>query len=350
MDCSDFVKNNHNPIKIRYMKYILGVDGGGSKTHALVASGDGHIHGFGQGGSSNHQTCGLRAAITEINTTVEKALVQAHIPLGQISVGVYCLAGADFPEDHRILKEEICQLLPIKKTIIKNDVMAALKSGLTRPYGIVVVCGTGFNAGGISKEGREYVMPGVGRISGDWGGGADISAEMIRVIVRAWDGRGDETVLSAMVLDALKIESIPVLVSQIYHDEINFQSILFIVPLLFEAAKQEDAVACRIISAIGEEVGITARALIHKLDLKDSACEVVLAGSIFKGEGTLLIQTITGNITKEFPAMEIKRPSHEPVVGSLWLALEEMGVQRMNAVLHNIERTIPGELVIKYLN
>lgn len=332
------------------MKYILGVDGGGSKTHALIASGDGRILGFGKGGSSNHQTCGLHAALQEINHTVAKALEQAHIALENIHAAAFCLAGADFPQDYRILQERISQLLPIKQIVIKNDVMAALKSGLTRPYGVVVVCGTGINAGGISKEGREYVMPGLGRISGDWGGGVDISSEMIRVIVRAWDGRGDQTVLSALVLDALMVRSIPDLITKIYHKEINFQSILSIVPLLFEAAEQGDAVARRIISAIGEEVGITARALIRKLDLADSACEVVLAGSIFKGTGTLLIETITHSINEEFPAMETKRPALEPVVGSLWLALEEMGIQRTTAVLQNMERTIPAELEIKYLN
>ena len=332
------------------MKYILGVDGGGSKTHAVVASSDGQFLGFGQGGSSNYHTCGLRTAIQEINHSVEKALMQAHVPLESIHVGAFCLAGADFPQDYQALKEGISQVLPIRRILVKNDVMAALKSGLTRPYGIVVVSGTGINAGGISREGREYVMPGVGRISGDWGGGVDISTEMIRVIVRAWDGRGDQTILSGMVLDALKVQTIPDLITKIYHNEISFQSILSIVPLLFEASKQGDAVACRIIFAVGEEVGVTARALIRKLDLEDSACEVILAGSIFKGEGTVLIETIVKNINEEFPAMEIKRPSHEPVVGSLWLALEEMGVQRTNAVLHNMERTIPGGLVIKYLS
>lgn len=349
MGCGEFVNIIHNPIKIRGMKYILGVDGGGTKTHAVIASSDGQIRGFGQGGSSNHQTCGLRAAIQEINHTIGNAVIQAHIPLESIHTAVFCLAGADFPQDYQVLNEGIRQLLPIKKILVKNDVMAALKSGLTRPYGIVIVCGTGINAGGISREGREYVMPGVGRISGDWGGGADISAEMIRVIVRAWDGRGDQTVLSAMVLEALMTQSIPDLIAKIYHQEIDFHSVLSIVPLLFDAAEQGDAVARRIISAVGEEVGITARALIRKLDLAESACEVILAGSIFKGKGTLLIDTISNSLDEEFAAIKIKRPALEPVVGSLWLALEEMGVPRTNTILHNMERTIPAELVINYL-
>jgi N-acetylglucosamine kinase-like BadF-type ATPase len=287
----------------------------------------------------------LRAAIQQITHSVEKALMQARIPLDCIHAAAFCLAGADFPQDYQALKEGINQVLPIKRILVKNDVMAALKSGLTRPYGIVVVSGTGINAGGISREGREYVMLGLGRISGDWGGGADISCEMIRVIVRAWDGRGDRTVLAPMVLDALKVQSVPDLITKLYHKEINFQSVLSIVPLLFEAAERGDAVARSIISAVGEEVAITAKAVICKLDLQDSACEVVLAGSIFKGEGRLLVETITHGIQQEFPAMKIKRPAFEPVVGSLWLAMEEMGIQRTKTILHNMERTVPDELV-----
>jgi len=329
------------------MNHLLGVDGGASKTLCLVASEDGHIVGFGPGGPSNHQVCGLEAAVAEIAHSVRGALAQAKVSAQEVPLGVFCLAGADLPEDYAMLSQAVEDLGVCQKVVVKNDTMAALRSGLSRPWGVVVICGTGTNAAGRAPDGREIILPGLGHISGDWGGGTDISQEIIRHIMRAWDGRGKPTVLLQMVLDALGASSPESLLQSLYHNQLEQHQLLGLVPLLFEAAYVGDEVACQLVREVGMEVGGTARTLIRRLSLEDKDVEVVLGGSIFKAKGPLLIDTIRGGIHELAPRASIVLPKFEPVVGALFLALEAVGVEIKGMVRKNIRTTLPPELIIE---
>jgi len=327
------------------MNYVLGVDGGASKTFCLVASEDGHILGFDRGGPSNHQVCGLEPAMAEIAHSVGEALAQAQVSPQEVQLGIFCLAGADLPEDYAMLSQAVEDLGVCQKVVVKNDTMAALRSGLSRPWGVVVVCGTGTNAAGRAPDGHEIVLPGLGHISGDWGGGSDISQEIIRRVMRAWDGRGKPTVLLQMVLDSLSVSSPEFLLQMLYHKQLEQHQLLGLVPLLFEAAYAGDEVACQLVREVGTEVGITARTLIRRLSLQDKDVEVVLAGSIFKAKGPLLIDTVRGVVHEVAPRASIVLPKFEPVVGALFLVLEAAGVEVGGMVRENIETTLPQKLV-----
>jgi len=328
------------------MNYVLGVDGGASKTLCLVADVDGRLLGFGRAGGSNHQVCGLTAAMAEISSCVQDAVGQAQVTGEHVQSGVFCLAGADLPEDYAMLTQALQDLKLCQKTVVKNDTMAALRSGFSRPWGVVVVSGTGTNAAGRDPDGREIVLPGLGPIAGDWGGGGEISQEMIRLIMRAWDGRGQETVLLQMVLDELDVPSPEALLWMLYHEELEPGRLLGLVPLLFEAAHAGDEVARELVRRVGTEVGITARTLIQRLSLQDKDVEVVLGGGIFKARGTLLIDTVRGVIQEVAPRASVVLPKFEPVVGALLLGLEAADVQVAGPVQEKVEATLPRDLVI----
>jgi len=223
------------------MRVVLGVDGGASKTHALVADQRGRVLGFGEAGSGNHQSRGLEPALQEIERAVRQAVEAARLPAARhpaasIDLGCFCLAGADLPEDYALLQNAVEGLGLTGNVVLKNDTLAALRAGLTRPWGVVVICGSGFNAAGRSRDGREIILPGLGPVSGDWGGGEDLSQEMIRLVMRAWDGRGQPTLLTRMVLEALSAPSEAALLSRLYHLRIGPAQLLNLVPLLFDAA------------------------------------------------------------------------------------------------------------------
>jgi N-acetylglucosamine kinase-like BadF-type ATPase len=326
------------------MRYALGVDGGNSKTHAIVIEETGNFLGFGVGGSGNHQQAGLGPALYEIDRAVKEALHQASIQSSQLEFGCFCLAGADLKEDYLMLQNSVGDLSLARSISIKNDTMAALRSGLTHPWGVVVICGAGFNAAGVSPGGREIILPGLGPISGDWGGGYELSQEMIRMIMRAWDGRGRKTLLTKLILAAVNLNSIEELLSKLYHQEIDYQNQLDLVPLLFEASEAGDEVARDLIVRMGTEVGITAKALIRRLSLERDEVEVVLAGSVFKGKGSLLFETVKHVVGGDVPKARIKRPKYEPVVGAALLALEAMNVTADETIIGKLDRTLPEEL------
>ena len=329
---------------VENIRYALGVDGGSSKTHALVVDEAGRVKGFGQAGPGNHQSRGLQNAMREVDKAVQSALAEADIQPASIDTGCFCLAGADLPEDYHLLQEAIQKLSLARQVIIKNDTMAALRAGLSRPWGVVVICGTGFNAAGRAPDGREIVLPGLGSISGDWGGGGELSWEMIRMVIRAWDGRGEPTLLTSLVLEALRLPTEEALLAKLYHDEIDHWRLLDLVPLLFEAAEAGDMVARRLIVALGTEVGVTARTLVRRLGLENEAVEIILGGSVFKGKGPLLLETATQVIHEVVPRGQVKRTDHEPVVGASLLALEAMGITVDTALKRSLTASLPERL------
>ena len=328
------------------MRYALGVDGGNSKTHALVVDESGQSLGFGHSGGGNHQTRGFKAARREIERATGTAIRKASLSKQPLDMGCFCLAGADLPEDYAMLQEAMEDLGLTKTTLIKNDTIAALRAGLTRSCGVVIICGSGFNAAGRAPDGREIVLPGLGPESGDWGGGGMLSQEMIRMVMRAWDGRGKPTLLTQFVLQALQAPSEEVLLSRLYHEEIRRSRLLELVPLLFEAAEAGDEVARELVIQMGSEVGITALAIIRRLGLELEDVEVILGGSVFKGKGSLLLDTINRVVHARAPRARVIKPRFEPVVGAALLALEAMGVNADEQLYKILASTLPERLVI----
>lgn len=323
------------------MGIYLGVDAGGSKTHALLVDECGAVLGFGSGGCGNHQTGGLDSALREIGRALTAALDQAATRPEQVTLGCFCLAGADLPQDFRMLGEALEAQRLAQQVVVKNDCIAALRCGLSRAWGVAVICGTGFNAAGRAPDGREIVLPGLGAISGDWGGGADLALEVIRAVMRAWDGRGRPTRLTRAVLERLGRASEEALLADLYNRRIPRRSLLPLAPLLFEVADGGDAVAREIVTRMGTEAGVTANALLRRLDLLESDAEVVLSGSVFKGQGSLLVDTVRGIVRAAAPRAHIVLPRLAPVAGAALLALELAGLLVTPQIHRRLETTLP---------
>jgi len=330
------------------MKYALGVDGGGSKTHALILDQDGQVRGFGSSGCGNHQEHGLGSAVAEIESAVRTAIEQSALTTQEIQVGCFCLAGADLKSDYQILIPAMEALNLAQTVIVKNDTLAALRASITRSWGVAVICGSGFNAAARSPDGREFVFPALGYISGDWGGGSQLSQEIIRLVMRAWDGRGEKTLLTSLVLNSLGSPSEEVLLERLYKDEIPYRRLLQLVPLLFQAAEAGDVPSQKIVVQIGEEVAVTANALIKRLSMQSLDVEVGLAGGVFKDKDHLLIDTVTQKIHQVAPKAIMRRTQYEPVIGAALLGLENAGVTVDEEFYQRLNETLPVKL--KYQN
>src|SRR5688572_9023955 len=309
------------------MRVVLGVDGGSSKTHAALVDESGTLLGFGKAGIANQHTSGLENGLKEVAASVRMALQAAQLQPQDVELGCFCLAGADVAEDFRILTPALEALNLARKVVVKNDTAAGLRSGLTRSWGVVIICGTGFNAAGRGRDGQEIGLPSLGPLSGDWGGGGTLGVEVAGAMMRAWDGRGQPTMLTRLVLDALHVSSEEDFLSGLYHGQITREHILALTPLLFEAAEAGDSVARELVIRMGTEVGVTANVFLRRLDLADTDAEVVLAGSVFKAKGPLLIDTATKIIHDASPKARIVRPRFEPVAGAALSALEMVGIQ-----------------------
>jgi N-acetylglucosamine kinase-like BadF-type ATPase len=326
------------------MEYFLGIDAGGSKTHALILDQGGKVRGFGSAGCGNHQVNGLAAAVSEIKTAIDAASQPGGITYPQIKVGCFCLSGADLKSDYELLIPAMQGLGVAEQVMLKNDTMAALRASITHSWGVAVICGSGFNAAARSPGGNEAVFPALGYISGDWGGGGQLSHEMIRLVMRAWDGRGEKTQLTALVLDALEVPNEEVLLEKLYTEEISERRLLHLIPLLFKASAAGDSPAQKLVLQLAEEVSIAAITLMKRLSLQSMDVEVGLAGGVFKSNDPLLIDTVTRNIQQSAPQATIRTTKYEPVVGAALLALESGGMTVDGSIYRAIDETLPEQL------
>lgn len=73
---------------------------------------------------------------------------------------------------------------------------------------------------------------------------------------------------------------------------------------------------------MGEEAGVTANTIIRRLSLEGEDVEVVLGGSVFKGRGPLLVDTVTQVVHRETLRARIVRLLHDPVFDAALLSLE----------------------------
>lgn len=301
------------------MSYFLGMDAGGSTTFAVITDEEGNIQGVGKSGNGNHQ---INRHIAEKNilAATNDALHEAGLTVADITFAWFGIAGGDREVDFVILRSMIGKLnLPAYD--ISGDTLIALRAGTTRPNGVVVICGTGVNCAGRNRENDLYQCGGFGYAYGDFGGGGCLSVEVFRSVVREWDGRGQKTLLTNLVLEMLDYSS----VEEMYHDFLDeaAQVPKDLTRLLFPAVEQGDEVARDILEYQGVELGLSTQAVINRLNMQDEEFDVVLAGSVVTRSGNNIIEDkIKAYASEVAPKVQIVRLTFEPVVGALLLAME----------------------------
>ena len=115
--------------------------------------------------------------------------------------------------------------------------------------------------------------------------------------------------------------------------------------MLFEAAAAGDNVARGLVARVGEEVGTTAAALIKRLELQETDVEVVLGGSVFRGRGSLLLETVRTTIRQSAPRARVVLPEFHPVVGAVLQALRNLGIDVDDRIRGNLRASLPAELL-----
>jgi N-acetylglucosamine kinase-like BadF-type ATPase len=199
---------------------VLALDGGSTKTDAVLVAADGTVLGRSRTGPSNHQLIGVDAAMDSLGSAITDAIEDAGIdapPFPLCPVGVYCLAGLDLPVDEDSLVPAIALRGWTGIDILRNDTFAVSRAGSTATWGIGVVCGTGLNCAGVGPDGASVRFPALAELSGDFApGGAWLGVRALGLALRATDGRGPDTVLSSLVPAHFGLPDAETVLSDVY--------------------------------------------------------------------------------------------------------------------------------------
>jgi N-acetylglucosamine kinase-like BadF-type ATPase len=187
----------------------------------------------------------------------------------------------------------------------------------------MVISGTGANCFGINEDGREAKANGWDYILGDEGSGYTIGLKALKAIVRAYDGRGQHTLLTDMVLDYLKLRDISELVSWVYDKPFFKEKIAELSEIVCSAAKMGDILSIEILREEAGEAASTVMVVVNKLNLADKDFDLVLVGGVFKCEK--YFKNLFFKILKnKFQRINFKSLTEKPVEGAIKLALESL--------------------------
>ncbi|WP_337098557.1 N-acetylglucosamine kinase [Paenibacillus sp. YIM B09110] len=318
------------------MNYYLGIDGGGSKTLAVVTDRSGHVIGRGVSGCGNHQI-GVELADGSIRAAIHAAMVQANVKHEDIAFATFGLAGADREADFQILRPMVAAM-GFEHYQIVCDTVIGLRAGTKQQDGVVVICGSGTNCYGVNALGEELQIGGFGYSFGDFGGGGDLAVEAFRAVIRAWEGREKPTALTELTLDMLGFDTVEAMFHA-YLDEYK-RAPHTLAKLLFEAADRDEA-ARAILQRQGRELGISASAVIRRLNMSHDTFDLVMVGSVLtRGDSRYIKPYIEEQVKAVAPHCTLRVLEMEPVAGAILLAMEKSGQQVESTVYDHLNANL----------
>ncbi|RPI34415.1 MAG: ATPase [Chloroflexota bacterium] len=320
------------------MRYFLGVDVGGSKSHALIANELGEAVGFGSTGPGNWEVVGYQGLTNSLKQITSQAIEMASISISKFAGAGFGLAGYDWPAQRQAHLDAIQPLGLACPFEIVNDAVLGILAGSANGWGVSVVSGTGCNCRGWSKDRRREgrVVGGGSHWSGEAAGSMDIVARAMRAVAYQWDRRGPSTALAQAFIEHTGAVDLNDLIEGLYLKKYAFR--LSDVMLVFKVAAEGDPLALEVIRWAGDQLGQMACGVINQLELHEEPFDVVLIGSLFGGH-PLLIESLRETVQQTARCARLVRLTVPPVVGGVLLGMEVAGMDPYPLRDHLIETT-----------
>jgi N-acetylglucosamine kinase-like BadF-type ATPase len=258
---------------------LLGIDGGGSNTRALLADRSGALLGAGAAGPSNYQAIGFDATTQALQAAIDAAFHDAGMeragPVATICLG---LAGAGRPEDRQRFEAWVARQAIARRSAVVSDAELVLAAGTPDGSGVALICGTGSIAWGRAPDGRSARAGGWGYLLGDEGSGYDIALRALRLATQTADGRAAAPALLQAALDHWDLHTPEQLIGHIYRPEATRAEIAALSRRIVALADASEPAAARLLDDAAHDLARLVAAVAHKLDL--IAPPVALGGGL----------------------------------------------------------------------
>jgi N-acetylglucosamine kinase-like BadF-type ATPase len=301
---------------------VAGVDGGGTRTRAVVL--DGHrVIGEGEAGPSNPLRVGVSSGVTAIRDAIDRACAAALIhrdDLDAIGIG---LAGVRRKDIRTRMHDVLVETLGVETIEIVSDGDIALYGATDGKPGVVIISGTGSISVGVNRHGKRVYAGGWGPIAGDEGSGSWIARRALQMVARASDGRGPQTALTEAACEYFQVSAAEDLSTAIYAPTITNDRIAGFSRLVIATARTGDEVALGIIDEAGKELGKAAVAVIRKLKMEPDRFQVAFVGGVFAA-GELIVAPLREQVMRVARKAFIGQPSFSPTVAAGRMAQEHL--------------------------
>jgi N-acetylglucosamine kinase-like BadF-type ATPase len=300
---------------------LLGVDGGGTKTRAVVTDARQRILGEGLAGPSNPLRVGIKKAADNVRKAVREACRRAGVKLSQIVAAEFGLAGVRGAEVRETMRREL-EDLGLASMDVVTDADTALFAATGGAPGLVIIAGTGSICCGLNSKGEQVCAGGWGPLAGDEGSGAWIARSALQSVARAADGRGPDTSLSAAACRYFGVETPEEVMVKIYEPEATNDRLAGFARDVIGVAQDGDQVARAILAEAGRVLGVAAATVIRKLKMRQDGFPVAYVGGVFAA-GELLLPFLRAEVEKVAPNAYLAPPRMNPAVAAARMAQEQ---------------------------
>jgi glucosamine kinase len=294
-------------------RYVMGIDGGATKTLAAILDLDTHAIHLGHSGPSNQDAVGPKAAVQALLSAADEAVARAGISEQELAAAVLAVAGTDTEAIARNLRSARTE-----QWIVVNDVLGAWATATGGGPGVAVISGTGSNVFGVGPDGRPWRAGGWGHLLGDEGSGYWFGVRSIKAALSDRDASGPETALSDSAPAFFGVASVEELAAHVYTKPLTKGEIAALAVETARLAEEGDAVARELYERGARELGAQIGAVIERTGLQGSF-PIGLIGSAFKA-GPVFLEPLAKAISERAPDAAVSRVEMAPVGGSLLLA------------------------------
>ena len=257
------------------MKFVLGFDGGGTKTDCVLLDGEGRVIARSRGGPSNPYRIGVEAAARAIRDAAELAIGEAAIDRRAINAIGAGLAGTGDPK----LKEGMVAALQVDfpgvRVLVFTDLEASLFAAGEGPV-IVLVAGTGSAAIGRDAHGKIWRSGGLGFRFSDEGSAFDIGQRAVVQSKKSFQREGNDSSLGKKILARLEVESWEELqkIAETAPDDV-FPRVF---PIVAAAADENDSSAQEILRRAAGQLADLAKSVADQLGGSGNELKIVKTG------------------------------------------------------------------------
>ncbi len=301
------------------MRWIIGVDGGGTRTVACAADLSGRVLARVEKGPANYHTIGLPAFASLVAAIIADLAPAAGLDRAGLALVSLGLAGADRDRDRELLRSALDGLALGCPCLIDSDARIALAAGLgADAAGIVLIAGTGSIAYGRTSDGGIIRAGGWGHLVSDEGSGYDIGRQAIARGLRSMEGRDKPSGLLAKVMDTLGVADIAGLIAFVYSPATAKADIAVLAATVAAAAAAGDELAADILAAAGDELAALVESVLARGFPGSSSVPVATYGGLLLAS-PLLRQRLAARLAGR---AELLPPGPEPVMGALKIGYE----------------------------
>ena len=309
--------------KFKDMKFVIGVDSGGTHYRIKACDLSGKCLGYTEGAPANHHYLNPEEMKLRIESSLADCLGQFGGRIENLCMLVCGTTGIDSKEDYRRLMELYTGIggssCPV---ILMNDAELAHYT-VTGGEGVLLISGTGSIVTGKNKNGKTARAGGWPlAILGDEGSGTWVTKMALRQVGRWLDEAVEKTVMTERICDLLGIREREDLIAMALESGINPANLPQLGKLVNEAAEEGDFYALEILTEAAHHLAALIRDIGYALDLRETEPDFKLGlwGSCIL-KSPRIFEELKREISRDFPDARICLPEKEAIDGAVELAL-----------------------------